>query len=369
MSIHREPYEYVIHLLKSVLDGKTPNELPEGISFPDVYSAAKSHHVANATFYAVEKLNQKPDAPLYQKWAQERDLMIMRDFNQTHELELMKKSFSENKIRHILLKGSVMKELYPISDIRYMCDVDMVIDPENANKVRDIMVKLGYGVKAFNQRNDDEYTKKPIMNVEIHNYIFSDASFVGQSFYKLFEKPFEVTEKLTDYTYVLNKTHFFLHLLTHTAKHYLNGGIGFRAFMDIYLFHNKYREEIDSKALDTALAKTKYSKLCKDFIEISYMWFGEKEYDSKFDEITEYIFKGGSFGTVTAQAETHVKEQGKLKFLLTNMFPNFSFMRMSYPILNKLPFLYPFMIIWRLITRPFSKGNKTKAKLKALFKK
>ena len=114
MSIHREPYEYVIHLLKSVLDGKTPNELPEGISFPDVYSAAKSHHVANATFYAVEKLNQKPDAPLYQKWAQERDLMIMRDFNQTHELELMKKSFSENKIRHILLKGSVMKELYPI---------------------------------------------------------------------------------------------------------------------------------------------------------------------------------------------------------------------------------------------------------------
>lgn len=369
MSTGRAKYEYVVHLLKCVLSGEKPNELPEDLNFQDVYNAAKYHHVANATFYAIEKLDTKPDDVLYQKWSQERDLMIMRDIKQAHELELMKKRLSENKIRHILLKGSVMKELFPSTDIRYMCDVDMVIDPENAEKVRDIMVELGYEVKAFNQRNDDEYTKEPIMNVEIHSYIFSDASFVGRSFYKLFEKPFNVTEKISEYTYVLDKTYFFLHLLTHTAKHYLNGGIGFRAFMDIYLFHKKYKEEIDTDTLDKALAATKYSKLCKDFIELSYMWFGNEEYNSRFDETTGYIFKGGSYGTTEAQAETHVKEQGKLKFLLSNLFPNFSFMRMSYPILNKLPFLYPFLIIWRLITRPFINGNKTKAKLKALLKK
>lgn len=368
MNISTAEYDYLVVLLKSVLDNKKPPEKPENLTFEGIYKKALRHHVANISFYAIERLENKPEPSLYKLWRQERDKAIVRDMHQQHEYELLKSELDKAHIRYIPLKGTLMKKLYPSSDMRYMCDIDMVVDPESKALCKELMTKNGYETEHYEQGNHDSYSKKPVMNVEIHNLIFSDSTHIGKKFYKLFLKPFELSKKTSDYSYELEKTYFFLHLLTHSAKHYLYGGIGFRAFMDIYLFYKNYASEIDMQAVEKALETTQYKQLCLDFIKLAQVWFGDLQNDRSLRETELYIFKGGAFGTVTAMTENEISEKGRFRYILSSLFPSFTMLKASYGILNKLPFLYPFLIVWRILTKPFINHKKTSQKLKTLFK-
>jgi len=55
-------YGYLIRLLRAAIRQETPEELPEGLSFETVYRHAMEHDVANLAFYAVERLQKKPEA-------------------------------------------------------------------------------------------------------------------------------------------------------------------------------------------------------------------------------------------------------------------------------------------------------------------
>lgn len=371
MGINKTEYQYIVKLLRCVLRGEKPDELPEGASFEGVYKKAAAHHVENAVFYGIEQLENKPEQQLYKHWRQDRDKGIARDMNQCHELEALKKVLEDNGIRYIVLKGSVMKGLYPSTDIRYMCDSDIVVDGGKTAQCKEIMESLGYEVEHYNQGNHDAYVKKPVMSVEIHRSIFSDTTFAGKNFFKLFEKPFEVSRKVSEYGYELEPTYFFLHLLTHTAKHYINSGVGLRAFMDIWLYIRKYADEIDYKAIEKALEGNNYKQLCLDFIKLSQMWFGDLAYDGSFDEMAEYIFKGGAFGTLNTMAENKVKQKGRAGYFFSYLFPSFKELSVGYPVIKKCPILYPAMLVWRIISKPFNKKSraKIKASLKAIFKK
>lgn len=364
---NKQEYEYIVALLKSLINGEKPPEKPEELSFEGIFKKAKAHHVDAMTFYAVEQLEKKPEKALYDHWAESRNKSIFRDMNQSYEISLIKKKLEENKVRFVPLKGTILKELYPQSDMRYMCDMDFLIDEESKAAVKNILTDLGYQIDQYDQGKHDVYFKKPVMNVEVHRSIFSEISSVGK-FHTLFERPFDFAEEGSGYCCNFEKTYFFLHILTHAANHYLHAGIGLRAFMDLWLYYSEYRSEIDMKRLEEYLNKSKHKKLCMDMIELSQMWFGNKEFDEGLRETAQYVFEGGAFGSLQSQVSNKIKETGKLRYTLSWFFPSFKALREYHPILNKCPVLYPFVLIWRLISRPFVNSKKIIAKFKAIIK-
>lgn len=360
-------YKYIIALLKSTLRGETPPELPAGLSFADIYKKACFHKVVSPVFYAIEKLETKPEPELYKKWSRERDISLVRDMQQCHELELLKNTLNENKIRFIALKGSVMKSLYPQSDIRYMCDIDILVDDDKRAEVKDLLIKNGYEIEHFNQGVHDSYCKKPIMNIEVHKALFSEITEGGKNFHELFKQPFECSVKVSDYGYELNHTYFFLHLVTHAAKHYIHGGIGLRAFMDIWVYYDKYQNEIDMSEIERIISTNRHADLCMNLISLSLMWFGNKEYDKSLDETANYVFIGGAFGTIENQVSNDIRGKGKFKYLLSELFPSYKKVAERITIVKKCPVIYPFYIIWRLITKPFT-SKKARTRIKTFFK-
>ncbi len=364
-------YRYITSVLKSVLLNERPEELPDGLTFEGVYKKSKAHHISGMVFYGIEQLENKPEEKLYKLWRQDRDKAIARDFNQLHEYELLENDFFKNQIDYIPLKGIVLKKLYPSSDMRYMCDIDVFTKDGSHRMLKDIMIKKGYEIEHFDAGNHDAYLKKPVMSVEIHRSLFSDYTFGGKHFAEYFKNPFEYAEKMGEYKSELKKTYFFLHLLTHAAKHYINGGIGLRAFMDIWLYYNNFKNEIDLDKIKEILKNSDYQKLCFDFITISKMWFGDEKYDKSFDEMARYIYSGGAFGTIKSNTHNEIREKGKFRYILTSIFPSYKKLCFSYPIIKKIPILYPFCLILRLITKPFINHKRVFAKIKGIlsFKK
>ncbi len=355
---------YLPALLRSVLNNEKPPELPEGLSFESIFRLAQAHSVANMAFYAVELLEKKPAEPLLSEWEQLRDKAIVKDINQLTELELISAALSEKNIRHIPLKGSVLKELYPQTDMRTMSDIDMLIDEENASDARDIMLELGYTCEHFGYDIHDVYYKLPVMNVEIHRELFGEE---GRQFGEIFSSPFSLCAEQDGARARFTEEYFLAYVIAHAIKHYSEGGTGIRSFMDIAVYLRA--KPVDIERVCGILEPSGCADMARDIIGLSRVWFEGAESGEKYEKMAEYVISGGTYGTIQNSVENKVREQGKVKYFLRLIFPTFWHMKQHYPILKKAPVLLPFCWLARLFTKPFINRRQNAAKLKALTKK
>ncbi|MGN1090070.1 MAG: nucleotidyltransferase family protein, partial [Huintestinicola sp.] len=328
-------FEYLLHLLRCVLENSQPAEAPESVSFERLFALAEEHSVANMAFYAVERLENKPETELLRKWETVRDRGIVNDMTQLSELELIKSAFSERKIRALPLKGSILKSMYPQTDMRTMSDIDILIDEENAASAREIMLSLGYENEHYGSDVDDLYVKRPVMNVEIHRELFGE---IGKEFRETFAEPWELCIPSESFVKELPPEAFLAYVTAHAIKHYTLGGTGIRSFLDIWVYMAKVRSLDTNKMLDM-LRPSGQSELAEDFITLSKIWFGGAESSEKYDRMTRYILSGGTYGTIRNTVENKISEYGRWGYLIHLLFPSMSYMKLMYPSVKKAPFL------------------------------
>lgn len=359
-------FQYLLHLLRSVLKDEQPAEKPDGLSFEKLFALAREHSVANMAFYGVERLSVKPAEPLLTQWRQLRDKAIVRDITQLSELELIGQALSEGGVRFLPLKGSVLKGCYPQTDMRTMSDIDILIDEDNAERARDIMVSLGYSCDHFGYDVHDVYLKPPVMNVEIHRELFGEE---GQEFREVFGDPMSMCIPAQGAEYRFTDESFFAYILAHAAKHYNEGGTGIRSFMDLWVFLSVKGAEVDLKRVYAMLEPSGLAGLAEDFVKLSQIWFGGAEGSEKYDKMTAYILSGGTYGNIQNSVGNKVREKGRAHYLMRLVFPTFEHMKQHYPVLKKTPVLLPLCWLARLVTKPFINRTQNMAKVKALMKK
>lgn len=339
MATFGNEWEYLIHLLSSVLEGEKPQELPENLSFENILSAASHHSVASMVYYGIERLEKRPDKELSAKWAEIRDKEIMKDIIQTTELAQLSKVFSAAGVKFIALKGAILKELYPQSDFRTMSDIDLFINDEDTEKVKAAMLSQGYEINRLEHGVHDVYYKKPVMNIEVHRDLFGEG---GHEFAPLFEDLWCKSNLNSGTRYDLVPEYFLAYVLAHGIKHYQQGGTGVRTFMDIHIYrqHNQIDMEWIYSLFDTVGAR----EMCEDFVKLSEIWFGSAEYNEKYQKMAEYIIRGGTYGTFENQTLYGMEGKSKGAYLFSKLFPGLSYMREQFPILRRVPVLLP--VFW-----------------------
>lgn len=360
MESFKNESEYLIHMLSGVVNSCGVCEKPDGLDFDKIYRIAKLHSAENTAFYAVESLKVRPQEQLLKKWSQRRDMGIMLDITQLSELEAVCSALKNAGIRCMPLKGSVIKELYPQSDMRSMSDLDILVDPENAGKVGLILTDMGYTAKETGE-GDDVYIKGSRICVEIHKSLF-ESYFKG--FSEMFADPWENAVSNDGFVYRMESGYFFAYMLAHAAKHYKMGGTGIRSFMDIHIFLKKHGNvpDIPWESFDPHTRR-----LCRDFIKLSEIWFGDQPDDGSLDDMKAYIISGGTYGDLSRGEQAQVESRGRARYLLEQLFPSMERMIYTFPVLKKAPILLPFCWIARPFVKLVKSPRKVRAKIKALF--
>lgn len=358
-------YEYLLELLKSALRGQQAPELPEECSFEKVLALAKRHSAAGMAYYAAEALKSPPMGELAAEWRQIRDKALVKDITQQAELEAISAAFTAGGIRHIPLKGCIIKHLYPQTDMRTMSDIDMLIDPENSAKARDIMKNLGYSCEDFSHDHHDVYFKPPVMNVEVHRELLGAE---GREFVSAFSDPWSMCENCGGLRYEFHADAFFAYILAHALKHLDEGGTGIRTVMDVWVCLNSEMHIDREKAL-AMLEPSGKSGRARLLTELSDVWFGERHHTEQTLELERYILGSGTYGTVTNMISNKMEQSGKKTYVLRLIFPTFEHMKRQYPALKKAPVLLPLCWVLRLVTKPFINWRANAEKLKMLVKK
>lgn len=342
----------IITLIKSAITGESLT-LPEDFEFDRLFTYAKQNELSGILYYGA--LNCKVDASLecMQSLFMDTCRLLMISERQLFEIERVFKAFSENGIDFMPLKGSIMKHLYPRTDMRVMGDADILIKPEQYEKIKSVVAGLNFTEEC--ESDHELIWKKPELFLELHKRLIPSYN---KDYYSYYGDGWRLARVVNDipHRFQMSDNDQMIYLFTHFAKHYRDSGIGIRHLVDLYVFR-KAKPELDEEYIKTELKKLQlYEFYCNILDTIDYLFY-DREATEKAKLITDFIFKSGIYGNkefhVVSQAIKHSKATGsaktaKFKHLFDIVFLSYPYMKRLYPILQKLPILLPIMWVVRI---------------------
>lgn len=357
---------YLIELLSAELRGEKAAALPDGCDSERLFALAEYHSVSGMALYALERNGTVLEKELLERWRQSRDKALVKDITQQAELERIGESLAAAGIRQLPLKGSILKHLYPQSDMRTMSDIDILIDEENADEVREIMLGLGYTCEDFDKGAHDVYYMPPVMNIEIHRTLFEEH---GKEYARVFSDPWAMSgADEGGMVYSFSGEAFFAYLLAHAAGHFEDCGIGVRSIMDLWVYANSENAASPERAF-ALLEPSGKSNIARGLYALSQVWFGGEPLTADAERLEDYIMSSGVHGTIANSAQNCINRNGKGRYVLKKFFPPFSFMRSQYPVLKKFPPLLPIVWIIRIVGKLCGERAENAERLRVLLKK
>ena len=258
--------------------------------------------------------------------------------------------------------------------ILLVCD-DSIKYQEDSLIAREVMQELGYTCHLFDISKDDQYIKLPYMHVELHTelYEIGYSDILNCQSESLLQNPWlKAIESDEPFLYRFSWDDFYVYLILHLYKHYKGHGVGIRQFIDLWVVRKHY--ELNMEYVYSELDKMGILDFCKDAEELVDCWMSGAELRDSLKEMQEYVFRSGSYGTLSNSVmhlvERDVKENesanGTRKYLFKRIFPPLDIMKIYHPVLRKYPVLLPGVWVYRLIYKSITNNKKARAELRIL---
>ncbi len=255
-----------------------------------------------------------------------------------YELNRLTGALSEAKIKHIPLKGSVIRRLYPEPWMRTSCDIDLLVHESEVDSAAQLLVdKLGYSImsKAY---HDISMNSPSGVHLELHFSIKENDDRIDC----LLSECWEHVQPSEGYTLSFTNEFFLFHQIAHASYHFLKGGgCGVRALLDLYLLRKHF--DFDRGSLGEMLERTKLATFAQKMFHLSECWFGEGEYDGTARSLESFIIYGGIYGNVeNSIAVSQQKEKGRIGYILRRIWLPYDSLISLYPGLKGKRILQPF---------------------------
>lgn len=264
--------KYLIKLLKAVLNNEIPVPPPKDLDWPELYKLAKYHSISNIVYYAIMKLDNsnRPSEKVFKAFEQDMNIAKAREALQHFALEDVLKAYESECVKCMPLKGTIIKYLYPQPDMRSMSDIDILFEKSDRDKVKKILNSQGY--KLYEKGpNHDIYIKGMIV-IEMHYDLFMKSI----SLYDYFKAFLYRGQKKEGHNYIYesNKEDCYIYIVAHLLKHYSEyAGTGIRSFIDLWVYKNYYKEQLNKTYLNQEFSKLGISEFVDNIEGLSDMWF------------------------------------------------------------------------------------------------
>lgn len=332
----------VISIINAALSGGAPT-LSGELDLRRLYGFSKAMQITPLIVAGLEHTSGAFDSDDGKRLVKSAVAYSFYSEMQDYEITTIKKHFDAAGIEYLLLKGTVLRSIYPRKEMRLMSDADILIKEEQYAKISDIMTSLGYTEKL---ESDHElvWNKDGKVHIELHKRLVPSYN---KDYYAYFGDGWRLATVRDGSEWKMSPEDCFVYIFVHYAKHYRDGGIGVKHVCDFYLYMNKY-PSLDWKYIEKELSSLQLLRFWQNTKKLIDVWFGGYECDEKSAFLTHKIFSGNAYGT----AEAHLLSQGlkiskksknvRMKRLFMSIFPSYSTMQQKYRFLRKAPFLLPF---------------------------
>ena len=257
-----------------------------------------------------------------------------------YESGRIKEIFNEEQIPHIILKGERIRTLYSEPYLRQSCDIDVLVKREDLKRAGEIIEKQFGAEAGEEQQHDFAYLTDSGVSIELH-FCFGDK-YGSDRLLELTWNNLEVVDG--KYGFKMADGLFNAYLIFHAANHFRNGGCGVKTFIDFYMLSSKcnFSAEIGKEILQ----EIGLYEFAKNIYSLSNVWFNDAESNETLEEMEEFIFAGGTYGTLAQKAQVDNAKSGG-NYYKSRIFLPRSEMKLRYKKLEKYPFLLPYYTLKR----------------------
>ncbi len=331
----------------------------------DVLMLAQNHAVLPLLYPGAKRMQPVPDSVLLADLKKHAFSCASRERVQSRELSQILATCQEQHIRILPLKGCIIKYAYPNPELRYMSDIDLLIDQEQAENMRKLMESLGHRYHKVDAGDTDVYISPLGMNYEIHLTLASEG--FNQAAQEFAGSLLELARPGSEQEYVLELPYeeHYAYVLCHFVKHFIYGGIGIRQLMDLYICRTGW--PMEEQKLNGLLQQLGLSAFHSVLQRLCSHWFAEGQSDDTIEQVGEYILSSGVFGTEENRVADRMLQKGTgLRYYMNRIFPPYRVMKDYFPLLRKLPFLLPFAWVWRAIRALLFRRKKLQTEIAVL---
>jgi len=337
-----------------------------------LYQIAKENGLSGTVFEVVK--NHKISVEMNAKFQKDFYKYVAQDQEQLRSIDLIKGLLNSQNIKHVFLKGSVLKNIYPQTYMRAMGDIDLLLKESDKKQVIALFERLDIHLKSKNYVHD-VYETSTGLDIEVHSRLTRE------------NEQYPSLQKIDE---IVNEYHFnheleLVFLLYHLKKHLLTGGIGLRSVIDIGVYLLHYGGKIDFERLNNLLIENKLLTFFENIVHFNEIYldisFGHVltnhgELDDDLKEVfTEYIVLSGihglgvSFNRFTGIVSSTEKRYFKRLFsLLRLVFVPYKNIKYMYPVLLKSRLLLPIAWMARIFDLLFRHRKRRMYRLKELYR-
>lgn len=328
--------------MRCAFNDTTPEKMPDNVTIEQLFEFSHAQQVENICYAALLKLGKLGDPVIERKFSQCNEKAIVRAAKQDMELQRLSEVFTANKIRHVPLKGSVLKYLYPCAEWRQSGDIDILVD--KSENMDEIMGTCGYVRKDVD--NDTTYS---YLCGKFHTEVHTRLSRVVQS-REFADQVFDYCSPSAEDPYFLKMSDEFMYVycMVHILSHILSGGGGFKLISDIYLLNKK--RELDRNTVCKLADIANVRELMYIAEDLAAKWFDGKT--PQYDEtkiLETYLMSCYVYGTFENYMALSYVSGNRSKDLIRFAFPPFGVMRTQFTYLSKCPLLLPYAWVSRAI--------------------
>lgn len=355
--------EYFIYLLSCFLNGEAP--LGQAVDWKTVYELADIHDVAGIIAQEIKLLpaGYRPENEIKSHFNQHLGFTVQSYTKKELAKDRIKAFFDKNKIKHIFVKGEVIKKYYPIPELRTSGDIDVIIQPGDFDKTLEIIKKSNIAV--LNVISDTITISVFGVEIEIHKYADVKSDY--------FDCVFDLCSLQDGFTYAMDNYTHLLYVTCHLCKHLSYRGAGIRMLMDM---------DVLVRAIDN-FNQYNFIKICCDagigksaevLLTLCSLWFKTpvKSFFDIADDLSltqafeRVMLDGGSFGYEVNSIPLRSADSSRIKTLLKLAFPSRDFLKVAYPYYEKHAFLLPVARANRIADGFFRKRKQAKASAKQI---
>lgn len=341
---YQQEADYIIHLLKCAIDGKTPLSPNVSLDWDVIFDLARRHKIISTLYFSIIKLPKDIIETIkhFDTYTSLYKRNLILDANRSYELNQLQSALESNKIDYIFLKGSVIKNYYPDTAMRHMNDIDILFRNANFKTIDSIFEKFGYKT-SHKTAKDTAYT-----NPANHVTIEMQSHLIDRGYSDWYQYLENIWDKCTheNHEYKMTSEDFYIYHMIHMAKHFKNGGIGLTHILDIHIMTQNFTS-IDWEYVNSKLSQLGLYQFSNTMKTLTNHWFNSENTNNSFTKelelIATYIFSGGAFGSKKQQETNAIVSRGDAKFSIRKkLFPNMTTMVNYYgDFLNKHKYLLP----------------------------
>lgn len=275
---------------------------------------------------------------------------VFRNEQFLHDMEFITSVLENNQIAYIPLKGAIIKQYYPRPEMRTSCDIDVLIHEAD---LQNALEKLyAAGCVYVSECSHDVMLSTPAGTyLELH-FTLNEYEFSAD---EILKNAWDYASVTCDCRYDFSAEFFIFYHIAHIARHVYTGGCGIRPFVDLKIILDNF--EFDNSKLTDLLEKAGLTTFYDTAKRLAKMWFEGYESTELALTLENYILQSGIYGNVENKiAVINEKNGNKAKYIMSIIFPSLKSLKKKYTILNKAPFLLPFVHVYRWFAS-FFKGS------------